>query len=277
MEIKDGGILIIAAPRVGGTNLMKSLGSYYNKKTRMEYDIVNKYPKYNPKKDVLKYVPIWEGTIDSIMNDKIYQNILESAKEFETIILIDRKNKIEQTESYYVLRTYNRGLVDKKWSTEHLINKDEKYEFFEYYINSFSDFFKRISSDLNIPIDYYEENYKALFEENKLYNMFLIAPQTSDKRIRKIDSISNGFIYMVSSSSITGSKDSFSSEQINYFKRIEKMNLDTPRIIGFGVGNKETFDAAVGYSKGAIIGSAFIKNLHESGVSSIDSFIKSIR
>ena len=67
----------------------------------------------------------------------------------------------------------------------------------------------------DLPIDYYEENYKALFEENKLYNMFLIAPQTSDKRIRKIDSISNGFIYMVSSSSITGSKDSFSSEQIN--------------------------------------------------------------
>ena len=129
----------------------------------------------------------------------------------------------------------------------------------------------------DLPIDYYEENYKALFEENKLYNMFLIAPQTSDKRIRKIDSISNGFIYMVSSSSITGSKDSFSSEQINYFKRIENMNLDTQRIIGFGVGNKETFDAAVGYSKGAIIGSAFIKNLHESGVSSIDSFIKSIR
>ena len=129
----------------------------------------------------------------------------------------------------------------------------------------------------DLPIDYYEENYKALFEENKLYNMFLIAPQTSDKRIRKIDSISNGFIYMVSSSSITGSKDSFSSEQINYFERIEKMNLDTPRIIGFGVGNKETFDAAVGYSKGAIIGSAFIKNLHKSGVSSIDSFIKSIR
>jgi len=167
MEIKDGGILIIAAPRVGGTNLMKSLGSYYNKKTRMEYDIVNKYPKYNPKKDVLKYVPIWEGTIDSIMNDKIYQNILESAKEFETIILIDRKNKIEQTESYYVLRRYNRGLVDKKWGTEHLINKDEKYKFFEYYINSFSDFFKRISSDLNIPIDYYEDVYKTKSLTNK--------------------------------------------------------------------------------------------------------------
>ena len=107
--------------------------------------------------------------------------------------------------------------------------------------------------------------------------MFLIAPQTSDERIRKIDSISKGFIYMVSSSSITGSKNSFSSEQINYFERIEKMNLNTPRIIGFGDGNKETFNTTVNYSKGAIIGSAFIKNLHENGIDSIDSFIKSIR
>ena len=129
----------------------------------------------------------------------------------------------------------------------------------------------------DLPIDYYIENYKSIFEQNKLYNMFLIAPQTSDERIRKIDSTSKGFIYMVSSSSITGSKNSFSSEQINYFERIEKMNLNTPRIIGFGVGNKETFNATVNYSKGAIIGSAFIKNLHENGIDSIDSFIKSIR
>ena len=129
----------------------------------------------------------------------------------------------------------------------------------------------------DLPIDYYLENYKSIFEQNKLYNMFLIAPQTSDERIRKIDSISKGFIYMVSSSSITGSKNSFSSEQINYFERIEKMNLNTPRIIGFGVGNKETYNATVNYSKGAIIGSAFIKNLHENGIDSIDSFIKSIR
>ena len=118
---------------------------------------------------------------------------------------------------------------------------------------------------------------KSIFEENHLYNMFLIAPQTSDERIRKIDSISNGFIYMVSSSSITGSKNSFSPEQINYFERIEKMNLKTPRIIGFGVGNNQTFSTVVKYSKGAIIGSAFIKNLHEHGIDSIASYIGSIR
>ena len=129
----------------------------------------------------------------------------------------------------------------------------------------------------DLPIDYYESNYKSIFEKNQLYNMFLIAPQTSDERIKKIDSISNGFIYMVSSSSITGSKNSFSSEQINYFERIEKMNLKTPRIIGFGVGNKETFNTVVKYSKGAIIGSAFIKNIRENGVESIASYIDSIR
>ena len=129
----------------------------------------------------------------------------------------------------------------------------------------------------DLPIDYYEANYKSIFEENHLYNMFLIAPQTSDERIKKIDSISNGFIYMVSSSSITGSKNSFSPEQINYFERIEKMNLKTPRIIGFGVGNNHTFNTVVKYSKGAIIGSAFIKNLHEHGIDSIASYIGSIR
>ena len=129
----------------------------------------------------------------------------------------------------------------------------------------------------DLPMDYYEENYKSIFKKYEIYNMFLIAPQASDERIKKIDSISDGFIYMVSSSSITGSKDSFSSEQLKYFERIKKMNLKTPRIIGFGVGNKETFNAAVNYSKGAIIGSAFIKNLDSGGIESIDKFIKSIR
>jgi len=129
----------------------------------------------------------------------------------------------------------------------------------------------------DLPIDYYEENYKSIFKKYKLYNMFLIAPQTSDERIKKIDSMSDGFIYMVSSSSITGSKDSFSSEQLKYFERIEKMELKTPRITGFGVANKKTFEAAVKFSKGAIIGSAFIKNLHLNGIDSISKFIHSIK
>ena len=91
--------------------------------------------------------------------------------------------------------------------------------------------------------------------------MFLIAPQTPEERIRHIDKISDGFIYMVSSSSVTGSKDSFDSDQLAYFKKIEKMNLSTKRIIGFGIGSKNTYETATQYSNGAIIGSSFIKNL----------------
>ena len=129
----------------------------------------------------------------------------------------------------------------------------------------------------DLPIDYYETNYKSIFKDYGLYNLFLIAPQTPEERIRHIDKISDGFIYMVSSSSVTGSKDSFDSDQLAYFKKIEKMNLSTKRIIGFGVGSKNTYETAAQYSKGAIIGSSFIKNLKSKGLSSINGFIKSIR
>ena len=129
----------------------------------------------------------------------------------------------------------------------------------------------------DLPINYFETNYKSIFKDNGLHNMFLIAPQTSQERIRYIDKISNGFIYMVSSSSVTGSKNSFDSNQLAYFSDIKEMNLSSKRIIGFGVGNKETFKTAVQYSKGAIIGSAFIKHLKLKGINSIDEFIKSIR
>ena len=115
----------------------------------------------------------------------------------------------------------------------------------------------------DLPIDYYETNYKSIFKDYGLYNLFLIAPQTPEERIRHIDKISDGFIYMVSSSSVTGSKDSFDSDQLTYFKKIEKMNLSTKRIIGFGIGSKNTYETATQYSKGAIIGSSFIKNLQD--------------
>ena len=82
---------------------------------------------------------------------------------------------------------------------------------------------------------------------------------------------------MISSSSVTCSNNSFDSDQLAYFINIKEMNLSSKRIIGFGVGNKETFNIAVQYSKGAIIGSAFIKHLKLKGINSIDEFIKSIR
>ena len=129
----------------------------------------------------------------------------------------------------------------------------------------------------DLPINYFELKYKSIFKDYGLYNMFLIAPQTPEERIRHIDEISNGFIYMVSSSNVTGSKNTFDSDQLAYFKKIKEMNLSSKRIIGFGVGNKETYNTAVQYSKGAIIGSAFIKHLKLKGVNSINEFIKSIR
>lgn len=128
----------------------------------------------------------------------------------------------------------------------------------------------------DLPVDVYHEEYQAIFEKYGLTNVFLITPQTSDERIRYIDSISNGFIYMVSSASTTGAQSGFGDEQTNYFERIGNMNLKNPQVIGFGISNNETFTQATKYAKGAIIGSAFVKHVTNSGIKSIDSFIKSI-
>ena len=129
----------------------------------------------------------------------------------------------------------------------------------------------------DLPINEYEELYKDLFEKYGLINIFLITPQTSEERIKYIDKISNGFIYMVSTASTTGGRDSFSKEQTTYFKRIADMRLDTPQIVGFGVSNNTTFNQATQHSKGAIIGSAFIKHLTAEGIESIPDFIKKIK
>jgi tryptophan synthase alpha chain len=117
----------------------------------------------------------------------------------------------------------------------------------------------------DLPPEEYETEYKALFEKHMLQNIFLITPQTVDSRIRKIDELSNSFIYMVSSSSITGVRKSISDEQKAYFERIQAMNLKNPALIGFGISDKETFDTACQYASGAIIGSAFIKAVSKAG------------
>jgi tryptophan synthase alpha chain len=129
----------------------------------------------------------------------------------------------------------------------------------------------------DLPVDVYANEFKAIFEQYGLINVFLITPQTSEERIRFIDSVSDGFIYMVSSASVTGSQSGFGNTQENYFKRIADMNLRNPQIIGFGINNAETFNQATQFAKGAIIGSAFISNLTENGVESIGNFVKGIR
>lgn len=128
----------------------------------------------------------------------------------------------------------------------------------------------------DLPIDVYTDHYQAIFEANKLSNIFLITPQTSEKRIRFIDSISNGFIYMVSSSSTTGSKSGFKLNHEQYFKRIDEMKLKNAQIVGFGISNRKTFMQATKYAKGAIIGSSFIKHLGGKGINAIDQFINKI-
>ena len=129
----------------------------------------------------------------------------------------------------------------------------------------------------DLPVDVYHEKYKVLFDKHGLYNMFLITPQTPENRIRYIDKVSSGFIYMVSSASVTGAKNNFGDSQKDYFKRISGMRLSSPTVVGFGISNASTYSTAIEHSNGAIIGSAFIKFLEDKGVTKIADFINSIR
>lgn len=129
----------------------------------------------------------------------------------------------------------------------------------------------------DLPVDVYIEKYRDIFEKHGLINVFLITPQTSDERIRYIDSVSKGFIYMVSSASVTGATKGFGEDTLDYFKRIDELQLDNPRVVGFGISDHETFEQAGRYASGAIIGSAFIKHLSENGTGNIDAFVKGIK
>ncbi len=128
----------------------------------------------------------------------------------------------------------------------------------------------------DLPLEIYLSEYKELFEDYGIAMIFLITPQTSDERIRQIDNNSNAFIYMVSSASVTGSRDSFDDNQVAYFERIAAMNLKNPQIIGFGISNKTTFAQASKHQKGAIIGSSFIQFIANNEISSINKFIQNI-
>ena len=124
----------------------------------------------------------------------------------------------------------------------------------------------------DLPLEIYESEYKEIFERNSLSNIFLVTPQTSDERIRKIDELSTGFIYMVSSSSTTGVKGAVNEEQVSYFERITAMNLRSKRLIGFGISDKASFEKSSCYANGAIIGSAFIKALE--GKETVETKVK---
>ncbi len=131
----------------------------------------------------------------------------------------------------------------------------------------------------DLPMVEYEASYKAIFEKYGLYNILLITPQTNDERIRHIDSVSNGFIYMVSSASTTGAKTGISAIQETYFDRIAQMNLKNPRLIGFGISDHESFIKASKNASGAIIGSAFVKMIAQAKdlQAEIIDFVQSIK
>ena len=129
----------------------------------------------------------------------------------------------------------------------------------------------------DLPMVEFENHYQQLFEKHGINNVFLITPHTSEERIRKIDSYTKSFIYVVANASITGAKGEISAQQIAYFNRINAMNLQSNLIVGFGISDKKTFSTACNYMNGAIIGSAFIKNLDQNGINGIQSFINSVK
>lgn len=131
----------------------------------------------------------------------------------------------------------------------------------------------------DMPMDVYLNEYKTIFDAHGLLNIFLVTPQTSEARIRQIDAVSEGFIYTVSSASVTGSKSGVSGDMQAYFKKLDALNLRNPRLIGFGIKDHDTFVQASSHAAGAIIGSAFIRVLQESNnlEQDIKTFVREVK
>jgi tryptophan synthase alpha chain len=119
----------------------------------------------------------------------------------------------------------------------------------------------------DLPIYEFETGYRQLFEKHKLRFIFLVTPETSEERIKKIDGLSSGFLYAVSSSSTTGNNKAIADQEM-YFKKLKDMKLRNPILVGFGIKDRSTFQLACQYTNGAIIGSAYIRALENT--SSID-------
>ena len=115
----------------------------------------------------------------------------------------------------------------------------------------------------DLPFKDYQETVKPIADKYDLRVIMLITPETSEERIRFIDDNTDGFIYMVSSAAITGAQKSFDEAKQEYFRRIDAMNLRNPRMIGFGISNRQTLESAQQNAAGAIIGSKFVVLLEE--------------
>lgn len=127
----------------------------------------------------------------------------------------------------------------------------------------------------DLPMYEYEELYQKVFEQYGVSNVFLVTPQTSEERIRKIDKLSTSFIYLLSANATTGKYLDVNNTTEEYFARIKAMDLNNPVVIGFGISDRKTFERATNYANGAIVGSAFVKLLGEEDyLNKIDGFIR---
>jgi tryptophan synthase alpha chain len=129
----------------------------------------------------------------------------------------------------------------------------------------------------DLPFDDYIVDYKPVADRYGLNIIMLITPETSDERIRIIDANTNGFLYMVSSASTTGAKEKFGEEQEAYFSRVAGMGLKNPLLVGFGISNKATYEAAAKHTSGCIVGSKFIRLIAERGITEAAKDIAAIR
>lgn len=115
----------------------------------------------------------------------------------------------------------------------------------------------------DLPFRDYKERYRIIAQRYGINVIMLITPETSEERVHEIDTYTDGFIYMVSSAATTGAQQDFNEQKRSYFKKIEDMNLNNPLMVGFGISNKATFQAACEHAAGAIIGSRFVTLLEE--------------
>ncbi len=111
----------------------------------------------------------------------------------------------------------------------------------------------------DLPLEVYEREFKTIFEKHGLLISFLVTPTTSDERILKIEELTTGFMYVVSSSSITGRRGKITKKQRAHYEKIKAMKLNKPTMIGFGIHDKKSYELACQYANGAIIGSEFIR------------------
>ena len=131
----------------------------------------------------------------------------------------------------------------------------------------------------DLPAEEYLRKYRSLFRKYGLKNIFLVTPQTPGERVRFLDEHGEGFLYVVSSRATTGAKDTFSDEQVGYFRRLHEMGLRTPLVAGFGISNHTTFSQACQWLDGAIVGSAYVRSLEASADIGLitKTFIRSLK